>query len=242
VSLPPQAKRWYRGTRVAKIEVRGTDVPALVQTVRAIRRRDSSGTAVLIAASGDVTAERTLQVAAALAAAEGPASQERLSEVFPGQVCADEDPSFESEGCRSLFPVLLPEVEVPSPSGLTEEPVERARPAPRPRPEAAPQPAPQPSPDVSCDRGHIRQVIRQRRGAFKFCYERRLQMNQDLEGRVSVRFRIGSDGAVRSASSSGNMPDQRVHECVVNQIKRLRFQPPEGGGSCTIRYPFTFAP
>ncbi len=53
---------------------------------------------------------------------------------------------------------------------------------------------------------------------------------------------IGPGGAVTAASSSGNMPDKSVHECVVKAMKALKFKPPSGGGSCVVNYPFNFQP
>ncbi|MFT5432353.1 MAG: hypothetical protein ACI9OJ_003052, partial [Myxococcota bacterium] len=106
IALPASAKRWYKGTKVFKISVSGEDTAALVQTVRSIRKQAASGNVITVTAAADVPAQRTLAVAAALADAKGPAVQTKLSEVFPGVVCKDEDPTLASSECRSLFPIV----------------------------------------------------------------------------------------------------------------------------------------
>ena len=54
----------------------------------------------------------------------------------------------------------------------------------------------------------IQRIVRQNFGRFRLCYENGLRNNPNLQGRVSVRFVIGRDGAVGSVGNGGSdMPD-----------------------------------
>jgi len=239
VALPGAAKRWYKGTRVFKTSVGGDGTDAIVQTVRAIRHAESAGAVVLVAASPNVKAERVLRIAADISTAVGPAAQAKLSEVFPGLVCGDESKAHTSEGCQTLFPILFPDVKIPRASGLTDKPekkVAKVKEPPKPKPEPKPQPK-----AGFCDKRDLARALGSRKGAIKFCYNRRLQMNSELKGKVVVRIVVGANGKVKSATSSGSMPDKKVHACVLKEIRKLKFKAPDGG-ECVVRKPFTFKP
>ena len=238
VAFPGTAKRWYKGTRVAKYEVRGDEVAALVQTVRALRQQDASGTVVLVSAADDVPAERTLGVANALAGAEG-TPLDKIGEVFPGLACKDENSELASAGCRSLFPVVLPEVEVPSSRGLTEEPTKKEVKKPEPKPE---KPVAEKPVAENCDYSYIRGVVKSRKGTYKFCYDRQLQMNNDLKGKATFKLDIAGNGTVLNVSSSGSMPDAKVTDCVIKAMQKLKFKPMIGGTTCHIKHRITFQP
>lgn len=238
VAMPGGMKRWYKGTRVAKYSTR--DDALLVDAVRFVRQRDKASTVVTVIPAADVTAQRYLAVAAKLAAAPGVA-QKTLSAVFPGQKCPDEAPEYKGP-CRSLFPVLNPAADVPSSAGLTEEPTKKEKKEKKvepkkeePKKEAAPKPG-------FCNKADIARVIKGRKGAIKFCYERKLSLYPDLKGKVIARINIGGNGGVTSVSTSGSMSDKGVHKCVKKVVQKLNFKPPEGGGSCVVRWPFNFQP
>ena len=238
-AVPAETKRWYKGVKLFKLEVASVELAPLVATVRAVRKESGAGSVVLVTATNETKAERLLAVAAALAAAPGPEAQAKLSEVFPGLVCKDEEPTLSKAGCRTLFPVVLPNVAIPTATGLTNEPQKDDKPK---KEEPVEKPKKEEEPKAGfCDQGEIKRVITGRMGSFKFCYERKLQLTPELTGKVAVRFTIGADGGVTAASSSGSMPDQSVHECVVKAIKALKFKAPDGG-VCTVNYPFMFQP
>jgi hypothetical protein len=88
----------------------------------------------------------------------------------------------------------------------------------------------------------IQRIVRQNYGRFRFCYEQGLASNPNLEGRVSVRFAIGRDGAVSFAANAGSdMPNSGVVSCVVQSYYGLSFPSPEGG-IVTVVYPIMFTP
>ncbi|WP_437647491.1 AgmX/PglI C-terminal domain-containing protein [Sorangium sp. So ce362] len=88
----------------------------------------------------------------------------------------------------------------------------------------------------------IQRIVRQNFGRFRLCYERGLQRNAGLQGRVAVRFTIDQRGAVAKARDDGSdLPDGAVVSCVLRSFHALSFPPPEAG-SVDVAYPILFAP
>ncbi|MRG96968.1 AgmX/PglI C-terminal domain-containing protein [Polyangium spumosum] len=76
---------------------------------------------------------------------------------------------------------------------------------------------------------------------MRTCYEKGLQKNPSLEGRIAVRFVIGTDGKVQSAGEDAQaFPDPAVARCVLDAFQALQFPQPEGG-IVTVVYPIRFA-
>jgi TonB family protein len=85
--------------------------------------------------------------------------------------------------------------------------------------------------------------VRKRLGAIKACYERELRRNPTLQGKVTVQFTIEQSGTISKASATENTTkDDAVASCVVDAVKRFRFNPGPEGGSVVFAYPFVFAP
>lgn len=88
----------------------------------------------------------------------------------------------------------------------------------------------------------IQRVVRQNHGKIRYCYERGLAKNPNLNGRVGVRFVIGRDGAVVSVANAGSsVASSEVVECVVRAFYGLTFPKPEGG-LVTVSYPIVLSP
>ncbi len=87
----------------------------------------------------------------------------------------------------------------------------------------------------------IQRVVRQNFGRFRLCYEQGLARNPNLEGRVSVRFVIGNDGAVSTVSAGGDLPDQGAKSCVATAFYGLSFPSPKDG-IVRVTYPLMFSP
>ena len=89
----------------------------------------------------------------------------------------------------------------------------------------------------------IQRIVRQSFGRFRLCYENGLRNSPKLQGRVSVKFVIGKDGAVSSAIDGGSdLPDSGVVSCVIKAFQGLAFPQPEGGGVVVVVYPVIFSP
>jgi TonB family protein len=88
----------------------------------------------------------------------------------------------------------------------------------------------------------IQRIVRQNFGRLRMCYEQGLGRNPNLEGRVEVRFLIGSDGRVTSASAgASSLADSAVTSCAVSMFYSMSFPSPESG-SVRVTYPISFVP
>ncbi len=93
------------------------------------------------------------------------------------------------------------------------------------------------------DRALIDAVIKRKLSQIKFCYQRELQKNPELAGKVSIKFTIAKDGTVSSASAPTNtMKNAAVDACIIERFKQMQFPEPKGGGIVIVTYPFIFAP
>ncbi len=89
----------------------------------------------------------------------------------------------------------------------------------------------------------IEAVIKQNLAQIKACYERNLQGNRKLAGRVKTSFVIKGNGRVRSASIvSSDLNNRATESCITSVIRRWKFPLPRGGGIVNVNYPFVFAP
>jgi hypothetical protein len=88
----------------------------------------------------------------------------------------------------------------------------------------------------------IQRVVRQNFGRFRFCYEKALDHNPTLSGRVTASFVIGRDGGVSSVQNGGSdLADAAAVSCVVRAFYGLSFPQPEGG-IVSVTYPIMFSP
>ena len=91
------------------------------------------------------------------------------------------------------------------------------------------------------DRETIQRVIRQHRREIRDCYQRELQRNPELAGRVVVNFLIDPAGNVAAARiQESDIGDDNVEECLVRRIRRWRFPQPSTPGNVRVNYPFVF--
>lgn len=91
-------------------------------------------------------------------------------------------------------------------------------------------------------RAEISRVIRRNLPRFKFCYEKQLNANPNLSGKVSVYFTIAPTGQVaRATVRESTIGERRVERCVLEVTRSLRFPRPRGGGIVVVTYPFLFA-
>lgn len=95
----------------------------------------------------------------------------------------------------------------------------------------------------SIDREAIRRVVRQNLRAIQTCYERELNRNPDLFGKVVIKWTIGEQGRVMRASVGSNEMAKapRVAECVRDIIRSARFPEPPTNEEVEVAYPFFFA-
>lgn len=92
------------------------------------------------------------------------------------------------------------------------------------------------------DRSVIADVIRRYQSQIRFCYERELQKNPSLEGKVAVQFTIDGTGHVSNVVIQEDTvgADGAVGRCINQRIRRWRFPEPKGGGEVIVSYPWIF--
>jgi hypothetical protein len=94
----------------------------------------------------------------------------------------------------------------------------------------------------SLDKEIIRRVVRQHRKEIKYCYEKELQKNKNLKGRVVVKFTISATGSVVSALvKETTLNSAGVERCMTTKIRRWVFPEPKGGGIVIVKYPFNLS-
>ena len=87
----------------------------------------------------------------------------------------------------------------------------------------------------------IKKVINENKNQVRYCYEVELQRNQNLEGRVQVKWIIGATGAVAQVViKDSSIKNANVENCLIGKIKTWKFPPPAGGGTVEVNYPFVF--
>lgn len=93
--------------------------------------------------------------------------------------------------------------------------------------------------DGGLDRDQIAAVINRHLGQIIYCYEKGLQTNAKLSGRVGVNFVIGPQGIVKTANTaSTSLNSPTVESCIVSKLKTWVFPKPVGGVNVKVTYPF----
>jgi pSer/pThr/pTyr-binding forkhead associated (FHA) protein len=93
------------------------------------------------------------------------------------------------------------------------------------------------------DREAIRRVILQNINQFKSCYERALNRDPSLSGKIVLKWSIVDKGRVGEAGvGSSTMGSSEVEQCTVRVLRTLRFPEPPAGQVADVQYPFVFAP
>jgi len=89
-------------------------------------------------------------------------------------------------------------------------------------------------------REQLERVVRRHSRGIRYCYERELQDDPALEGRIVANWTIDLDGHVsRRSIETNSMGNRNVESCLLREIGRMRFPEPDGG-MVVVTYPFTF--
>jgi hypothetical protein len=99
--------------------------------------------------------------------------------------------------------------------------------------------------DAGLSKEDIQRVINKVMNQIKYCYDKQLTVDPNVEGKVAVFFTIGANGAVVAVEVTENTfappYDAKMADCVGRIIGKLTFPSPKGGGVVNVIYPFNFA-
>jgi hypothetical protein len=87
------------------------------------------------------------------------------------------------------------------------------------------------------DAGAVARSLRNNLGGLRSCYERASRMNPALEGRVTLRFTVGTNGRAISSTASGM---DEINECLATSVRRIVFPVP-ACGVAEYSFPITFS-
>jgi TonB family protein len=89
------------------------------------------------------------------------------------------------------------------------------------------------------DRDQIIAVINRNRGQIVYCYEKGLQAQPAIGGRVAVDFVIGPSGRITSAKvAQSSLGSATVENCMLARMKTWQFPRPVGKVNVDVLYPF----
>jgi len=91
------------------------------------------------------------------------------------------------------------------------------------------------------DKSIIDRIVKQHLAKIRYCYQKELNKNPKLFGKLVVKFVIAKDGSVSTASTkSTTLRNPIVEKCINSRFMRMRFPAPKGGGIVIVSYPFVF--
>lgn len=137
--------------------------------------------------------------------------------------------------------VVEPEPE-PAPEAPTEPTTTRAPSAPKKKSGDAPPSTGGWDCDGAIDVAQVRAVVDANRAQVRSCYERRLKVNNVLQGSLKLQVKVGASGQVAQTTVGGSLNDKEVFACVRHLAEQWRFPAPSGGACAVVAAPFQFSP
>ena len=87
----------------------------------------------------------------------------------------------------------------------------------------------------------IQKVVKQQIPSIEICYQKALEKTPAVQGEASFRLIINSKGRVTKVSLvSSKLNDKNLEQCIIQKVKGLNFQPPEGTEKVTATISFNF--
>jgi hypothetical protein len=86
----------------------------------------------------------------------------------------------------------------------------------------------------------VRRIVRRYLARMKYCYEKELNTDPDLGGKVMVDFAVNAEGQVTAASAKGLNP--AMEKCLVGAFRAMRFPKPKDVDLMKVRQPLGFIP
>ena len=74
------------------------------------------------------------------------------------------------------------------------------------------------------------------------CYQKQLDSNPNLKGKIIVKFTITGNGSVSQAKTkSSSMKSSAVESCIISRFRSFKFPKPKNSGFVMVQYPLTFS-
>ena len=89
------------------------------------------------------------------------------------------------------------------------------------------------------DRGSLERTLRRYQAQIERCYERVASRDPSIGGRLVLRFKIDGTGRTDSVSLPTNELGAEVGQCIVGEVRRWRFDAPQGG-DVWVQRPYVF--
>ena len=94
---------------------------------------------------------------------------------------------------------------------------------------------------VGLSRGAIDHIVRQKKDRVRLCFERQLNSNPNLSGKITVHFEIDASGNVMETHlTEDTLKNVKFRSCVLEEVRSWIFPKPDGGVVVPVDYPFTF--
>ena len=93
----------------------------------------------------------------------------------------------------------------------------------------------------SMDPDIIRRIMLDHLPNFRYCYQKELDKGFEGKGFILLDFTIGDEGTVVRAdvSSQAYYPDV-IKDCILGNLRSIRFPSPMGGGTVEVKQPINF--
>jgi TonB family protein len=152
-----------------------------------------------------------------------------------------EAPKAAPANAERVNPMAQPEliIDEPKDAGKAAEEVVAKE---KPKPQAAKELQDEWDCSGDLSRESLQAVIDQNRAQVRNCYERRLKVNNVLQGELKLKLKIATNGQVNAVAVNGSLHDNEVFSCVRQVAQRWSFKPPSGGNCAVVQVPFQFAP
>lgn len=89
---------------------------------------------------------------------------------------------------------------------------------------------------------NVKGVLGRFRRRVERCYQRTLSSNPSAGGRVELQFRVDSNGQTTDARLATNELGSTFENCIMSEVRRLRFEKPAGGGPVTVSQRYVLQP
>jgi len=88
----------------------------------------------------------------------------------------------------------------------------------------------------------LRRTIRRQLNKVRHCYERELQGDRELSGRVTVHFIIEEGQVIRARIARSSLNNRPAEACIARTFFNLRFPQVKDGGVVEVTYPLVLRP